>query len=272
MIVDSHRSDAHDRGFTLIELLVVIVILGVLATVVVFAVGGVVDRGEVSALEGDARTLQTAEESHYAIHGEYATETELVSAGLLRDESDLHDITVDPDGTDYTIAPTGAGGDGGDGGDGGGGAPESETTTTIALPGPGEPGGPPLSAAATSFAEQPGWSYGPDTSSKTLVIIGNGSGAAGQNLWNQITTAGLALAADTRVVWMDQVSTRQQVDAILASNPTYVIVPIQVNLEGGGYAGQYISTNHHLSSPGEYWWGQQQGGVTGAIDYYLSRP
>ena len=36
----------NDEGFTLIELLIVIVILGILATVVVFAVGGITDRGQ----------------------------------------------------------------------------------------------------------------------------------------------------------------------------------------------------------------------------------
>ena len=49
---DVERDDA---AFTLIELLIVVVILGVLATVVVFAVGGIVDRGEVSALASDWR-------------------------------------------------------------------------------------------------------------------------------------------------------------------------------------------------------------------------
>ncbi len=124
--MDGHQQAGHDdRGFTLIELLVVIVILGVLATVVVFAVGGIVDRGEVSALEGDARTIVSAEESHYALHGSYATETDLVSGGFLRAESSLHDVTVTPDGTDYTIAAT---------------AVESDTTTTVATPAPSPSG------------------------------------------------------------------------------------------------------------------------------------
>ena len=34
-----------DKGFTLVELLIVIVILGILATVTVFAVRGITDRG-----------------------------------------------------------------------------------------------------------------------------------------------------------------------------------------------------------------------------------
>ena len=55
-----------DRGFTLIELLIVIVILGVLATVTVFAVRGISDRGKTSACDADKKTLETAIESYFA--------------------------------------------------------------------------------------------------------------------------------------------------------------------------------------------------------------
>ena len=39
------KKRAGEGGFTLIELLIVIVILGILAAIVVFAVGGITDRG-----------------------------------------------------------------------------------------------------------------------------------------------------------------------------------------------------------------------------------
>ena len=55
-----------DGGFTLIELLVVIVILGILAGVVVFAVGGITDRGEESACEATAKSVETASEAFKA--------------------------------------------------------------------------------------------------------------------------------------------------------------------------------------------------------------
>ena len=45
-----------DEGFTLIELLIVIVSLGILATVVVFAVGGITNRGKKSACDADSKT------------------------------------------------------------------------------------------------------------------------------------------------------------------------------------------------------------------------
>ena len=59
----------NDEGFTLIELLIVIVILGILATVVVFAVGGITDRGQESACDADAKTLEVAVEAYDAQYG-----------------------------------------------------------------------------------------------------------------------------------------------------------------------------------------------------------
>jgi prepilin-type N-terminal cleavage/methylation domain-containing protein len=49
-----------DEGFTLIELLIVIIILGILATVVVFAVAGIRDSGDKSACEAELRSVETA--------------------------------------------------------------------------------------------------------------------------------------------------------------------------------------------------------------------
>ena len=55
-----------DKGFTLVELLIVIVILGILATVTVFAVRGITDRGQENACDVEQRTLETAIEAFYA--------------------------------------------------------------------------------------------------------------------------------------------------------------------------------------------------------------
>jgi prepilin-type N-terminal cleavage/methylation domain-containing protein len=49
-----------EEGFTLIELLIVIVVLGILAAVVVFALGGVTGQSAVAACKADAKTVETA--------------------------------------------------------------------------------------------------------------------------------------------------------------------------------------------------------------------
>jgi general secretion pathway protein G len=54
-----------DKGFTLVELLIVIVILGILATVTVFAVRGITQRSQENACDVEFRALETAVEAYY---------------------------------------------------------------------------------------------------------------------------------------------------------------------------------------------------------------
>lgn len=99
------------KGFTLIELLVVIVILGVLAAVVIFAVGSVRDRAETNACKTDTKTIKTAiaawnteylsAESGSAYDTPYPIASgtngfgDLVASDtqLLQEPSDLHTLT-----------------------------------------------------------------------------------------------------------------------------------------------------------------------------------
>ncbi len=73
-----------EGGFTLIELLIVIVILGILAAIVVFAVGGITDRGNTSACKSDVKTVEVAEEAYFAQNGSYTDIPGLVAANLLK--------------------------------------------------------------------------------------------------------------------------------------------------------------------------------------------
>src|SRR3954464_3414559 len=60
-----------EGGFTLIELMIVIVILGILAGIVLFAAGGITDRGTTASCKTDVSTIQTGVEAFYAKHGSY---------------------------------------------------------------------------------------------------------------------------------------------------------------------------------------------------------
>ena len=155
-----HRTD-DDQGFTLVELLIVIVILGVLATVTVFAVRGITDQGKDGAADADLKTLESAEEAHMAKFGTYGTEADLVSAGLLRQESTIHDITLASG--NYTIAAQG-----------GGGGP----TTTLAAPATNQ-------GTAITFAGVPALEYGSGGSG--WVIYGGPTALAE---WNRVILAG----------------------------------------------------------------------------------
>jgi prepilin-type N-terminal cleavage/methylation domain-containing protein len=54
------KREAGEQGFTLVELLIVVVVLGVLAGVVVFALSGVSAQAAVAACNADATSVQTA--------------------------------------------------------------------------------------------------------------------------------------------------------------------------------------------------------------------
>ena len=108
------QAEKKDQGFTLVELLIVIVILGILATVTVFAVRGITDQGKTSACEADQKTLETAAETYFAQWGGTAiptgaaarptgatwtvgadAETTLVNAGFLRSVSSKYTVNAD---------------------------------------------------------------------------------------------------------------------------------------------------------------------------------
>ncbi len=97
--VERVRRDEH--GFTLIELLIVIVILGILAGIVVFAVGGISNKGVEAACKTDLRTVETAVEAYRAQQGSYPANL----APVLTDTTQF--LRPDPDfGTEPSLVLT----------------------------------------------------------------------------------------------------------------------------------------------------------------------
>lgn len=103
----ARKAREDESGFTLIELLIVIVILGILAGIVVFAVSGITDRGTTAACKSDVKTVEVASEAYFAApnlgNGTYAANVgALVTAGLLRESP----ATTDPGSGGYFITYT----------------------------------------------------------------------------------------------------------------------------------------------------------------------
>ncbi len=100
-----------DKGFTLVELLIVIVILGILATVTVFAVRGITDKGKQNSCDVEAKTIETAAEAYYAQEGQDAGDiTSLFTAGFLKDDPSADwDYTAGTGTTSASVAPAAGG-------------------------------------------------------------------------------------------------------------------------------------------------------------------
>lgn len=96
-MLDRIRKARRDEGFTLIELLIVIVILGILAAIVVFAVGTATTDSKLSACKADKKTVAVAMEAYKAKNGNYPTAEAGLTSGFLR---------TFPSSADYVITPT----------------------------------------------------------------------------------------------------------------------------------------------------------------------
>jgi prepilin-type N-terminal cleavage/methylation domain-containing protein len=104
-----------EEGFTLIELMIVIVILGVLAGIVIFAVGGITDKGNTAACKSDVKTVDVAVEAYLAKHGSYPTDLDPTlttdPARFLRAQPGLAGTTLTNEWGGYTVTYDPATGD-----------------------------------------------------------------------------------------------------------------------------------------------------------------
>lgn len=75
-----HQRKAKDEGFTLIELLIVIIILGILAAIVVFAVGSTRGDSLKATCKTDVKAIQLSAEAFKTKNGAYPTKSGTGSA------------------------------------------------------------------------------------------------------------------------------------------------------------------------------------------------
>lgn len=98
-----------NSGFTLLELLIVMVILGVVAGIVVFAVGGMNKATAVAACRADYKTVETAEGAYQSQKGSPATSVDQLVGVWLREApttSNGYVIGIDPASGNVTVQST----------------------------------------------------------------------------------------------------------------------------------------------------------------------
>jgi prepilin-type N-terminal cleavage/methylation domain-containing protein len=88
MHVQDHRRrprtcSVRDAGFSLVEVLVVIVVLGVLASIVVFSVRGTSEQSSVTGCDVEQRAVASAIEVYQAQHGEPPADLASLVPGFL---------------------------------------------------------------------------------------------------------------------------------------------------------------------------------------------
>jgi general secretion pathway protein G len=84
-------------GFTLIELLIVVIILGILAAVVIFAIGNLQGTASTNACKTDGRSVETAAEAYYAQAGVYPQQgTSAANQTWLTGAHVVNGVTIGP--------------------------------------------------------------------------------------------------------------------------------------------------------------------------------
>ena len=96
-------STREEQGFTLIELLIVIVVLGILAGIVIFALGSTTAQAAVAACNADAHTVETAVSAYDATTGGTTPATVTLLTTASAQNGNLVYLHSMPNSPDYTI-------------------------------------------------------------------------------------------------------------------------------------------------------------------------
>lgn len=234
----SARTESADGGFTLAELLIVIVVLGLLATVTVFAVRGITDQGQESACAAELRLLTTAQEAQAAAGEGYTDEAGLVASGALTSESSMYDVTSADGG--YSIVPSAGSSCTGS---------VSGSSGAAAEPTPG-PAPDPVDPTVISFGGYVGWQYGA-TGADEVVVLG---GATGETDFLAMISVAPPTSRRVTFINLGQIVSDADVDAIMSRSRTngitdFAIYPADdtspiVNTDGGSWptVANYMST------------------------------
>jgi prepilin-type N-terminal cleavage/methylation domain-containing protein len=86
----------HDRGYTVIELLVVISIIGILASVVLFALSKSKDSAKSSAVTANVKNYNLALQNYFSDNGTYPPLTSQTCIAPLSENCDYETTTVSP--------------------------------------------------------------------------------------------------------------------------------------------------------------------------------
>jgi prepilin-type N-terminal cleavage/methylation domain-containing protein len=214
-----------DRGFTLVEVLIVIVILGILASVTVFAVRGVSAKSQDNACATELKTYQTASAAYFTQYGSFPASLSDLTPGYVR--SDTSSGVWEISGEVVTAV---------DGGKCAAAAP----ATTVAAPVTTVVGSPvttlpvttvpvttvPVTTVATSggftlptsttYAGQPAMAYGSGTD--VVLLVGNfADNALALSAFNRVVDNGVVPSA--RVYWVDS--------SAFSSNADWDVIPAQ---------------------------------------------
>ena len=97
-----------EGGFTLVELLIVIVILGILAAIVVLAIGGLKDSANTANCDAGVKTLSSAEDAYFASSNPstYTDDGTLLTAHLIKKAPT--NLAATGNAAGYTITGSGA--------------------------------------------------------------------------------------------------------------------------------------------------------------------